>query len=431
MCLGTCLCNEERAHECLFRFVHLHAAVVSALVRMDHVTKINDGFYMTTTKAPVNIAVIKYWGKTNEDLIIPANDSLSLTLSTEHLCATTTVAVGKKFREDRIWLNGKEELIRSPRLQNCLHEIRKRSRECLHAHDFPDYVDWNIHICSVNNFPTSAGLASSAAGYACLVQSLGTLFHIEGDLSGIARRGSGSACRSMYGGFVAWVKGSNPDGSDSVAKQVASSDHWPQMRVIILVASDAKKDTSSSHGMARTMETSALIQERVSNVVPRRMKDMTDAILKRDFNKFAEITMKESNQLHAVCLDSYPPIHYMTSASLDVVSLVHRYNGFYGTNKLAYSFDAGPNACLFLLEESLPEVLALVKYAFPTSTREVDFFRGRPAVIGNMSQELVEYMAINPQRDAIKFAIITHVGHGPEPLGDPEAHLLDIHGYPK
>ncbi|XP_054919646.1 diphosphomevalonate decarboxylase isoform X7 [Dermacentor andersoni] len=329
---------------------------------MDHITKINDELYMTTTKAPVNIAVIKYWGKTNEDLIIPANESLSLTLSTEHLCATTTVAVGKKFREDRIWLNGKEELIRSPRLQSCLHEM----------------------------------------------QSLGTLFHIEGDLSGIARRGSGSACRSMYGGFVAWVKGSKPDGSDSVAKQIASSDHWPQMRVIILVASDAKKDTSSSHGMARTMETSALIQERASNIVPQRMKDMADAILEQDFNKFAEITMKESNQLHAVCLDSYPPIHYMTSASWDVVSLVHRYNRFYGTNKLAYSFDAGPNACLFLLEESLPEVLALIEYAFPTSTKEVDFFRGRPAVIGKMSQELVEYMAINPQRDAVKFAIITH-----------------------
>ncbi|KAL3181082.1 hypothetical protein MRX96_037138 [Rhipicephalus microplus] len=386
---------------------------------MEHVTKINEELYMTTTKAP--------GGKTNEDLIIPANDSLSLTLSTEHLCATTTVAVGKKFREDRIWLNGKEESAHSPRLQNCLHEIRKKS-QYQHVQDFPDWANWNVHMCSVNNFPTSAGLASSAAGYACLVQSLGTLFHIEGDLSGIARRGSGSACRSMCGGFVAWVKGTHPDGSDSVARQIASSDHWPQMRVIILVASDAKKDTSSSHGMARTMETSSLIKERVSNVVPQRMRDMTDAILQRDFNKFAEITMKESNQLHAVCLDSYPPIRYMTSASWDVVNLVHRYNQFCGTNKLAYSFDAGPNACLFLLEESLPEVLALVEYAFPTS-RKADFFQGRPAVIGKMSQELLEYMAINPQQDAIKFAIVTHIGHGPEPVD--EAHLLDIHGYPK
>lgn len=230
---------------------------------------------------------------------------------------------------------------------------------------------------------------------------------------------------------MAWVRGTDPDGSDSVARQIAASVHWPQMRVIILVASGAKKETSSSHGMARTMETSSLIQERVSRIVPQRMKDMTDAILNRDFDKFAEITMKESNQLHAVCLDSYPPIRYMTSASWEVINLVHRYNRFCGTNKLAYSFDAGPNACLFLLEESLPEVLALLEYAFPTSTSKEDFFRGRPAVIGKMSQELLEYMAINQQRDAIKFAIITNVGHGPEPVDDPEAHLLDVHGYPK
>uniref|UniRef100_A0A1E1X7R0 Diphosphomevalonate decarboxylase n=1 Tax=Amblyomma aureolatum TaxID=187763 RepID=A0A1E1X7R0_9ACAR len=399
---------------------------------MDHITNVNDGLYMATTKAPVNIAVVKYWGKTNEDLIIPANDSLSLTLSTEHLCATTTVAVGKKFREDRIWLNGKEESIRSARLQNCLHEIRKRSQEALRMqNDLPDYTGWNVHMCSVNNFPTSAGLASSAAGYACLVQSLGILFHIEGDLSGIARQGSGSACRSMYGGFVAWLKGTNPDGSDSVAKQIASSDHWPQMRVIILVASDAKKDTSSSHGMMRTMETSTLALHRVENVVPQRMKDMTGAILNRDFNKFAEIAMKESNQLHAVCLDSFPPIHYMNSASWDVVTLVHRYNRFYGTNKLAYSFDAGPNAFLFLLEESLPEVLAVVEYAFPTTARGVDFFRGSPAVIGKLSDELKNFMNISPQQDAVKFAIITHVGDGPKPHEGPDAHLLDVHGYPK
>lgn len=399
---------------------------------MDHIVKISDELYMTTTKAPVNIAVIKYWGKTNEDLIIPANDSLSLTLSNEHLCATTTVAVGKKFKEDRIWLNGKEESMHSARIQNCLREIRKRSRGYFQSHNCPpDYSDWPIHVCSVNNFPTAAGLASSAAGYACLVQSLGTLFHIEGDLSGIARRGSGSACRSMYGGFVAWVMGTRQDGSDSVAKQIAPSDHWPQMRVIILVASDAKKDTSSTLGMAQTMETSSLLQHRIKDVVPQRMIKMTDAILNRDFNKFAEITMQESNQLHAICLDTYPPIHYMNSASWDIVTLVHRYNRFYGTNKLAYSFDAGPNACLFLLEESLPEVLALVEYAFSTTARKGEFFRGTPAVVGKLPPDLMDYMNIKPQQDVIKFAILTHVGVGPEPQDDLEGHLLDMHGYPK
>lgn len=143
---------------------------------------------MTTTRAPINIAVVKYWGKTNQDLIVPANDSLSLTLSIDHLCAKTTIAVGKNFRENRIWLNGKEEMVKNPRLQTCLHEIRRRSRES-RGNGFVDYSTWYIHICSINNFPTSAGLASSAAGYAGLVKSLGTLFHVDGDLSAIARAG--------------------------------------------------------------------------------------------------------------------------------------------------------------------------------------------------------------------------------------------------
>lgn len=191
---------------------------------------------MATARAPVNIAVVKYWGKTNEELIIPANDSLSLTLHIDHLCAKTTVAVGRDFKEDRIWLNGKEEPV-TTRIQNCLLEIRKRSRELMQMHNtgLPDYSDWHLHICSVNNFPTAAGLASSAAGYACLVKSLGTLFHVKGDLSAIARRGSGSACRSMYGGFVAWLKGLRQDGEDSVAKQIAPENHWPQMRIVLLV----------------------------------------------------------------------------------------------------------------------------------------------------------------------------------------------------
>lgn len=66
----------------------------------------------------------------------------------------------------------------------------------------PEVLSWNLHICSVNNFPTAAGLASSASGYACLIYALAQLYQIEGDISGIARLGSGSACRSIFGGWV-------------------------------------------------------------------------------------------------------------------------------------------------------------------------------------------------------------------------------------
>uniref|UniRef100_A0A0K8R5E9 Diphosphomevalonate decarboxylase n=1 Tax=Ixodes ricinus TaxID=34613 RepID=A0A0K8R5E9_IXORI len=313
-----------------------------------------------------------------------------------------------------------------------LLEIRKRSREFMHMHNtgLPDYSDWHLHICSMNNFPTAAGLASSAAGYACLVKSLGTLFHVKGDLSAIARRGSGSACRSMYGGFVAWLKGLRQDGEDSVAKQIAPENHWPQMRIVLLVVSDVKKDTGSTQGMELSMLTSSLLEHRATKVVPQRMKDITEAIVNRNFHKFAEITMQESNQLHAVCLDTYPPIRYMNLVSWDIVHLVHRYNRYYGTNKLAYSFDAGPNACLFMLEDSLSEVLSIVQHAFPSSLGNSDFFRGAPAVRSKPPVELLEYLNITPQPDAIKFSIVTHVGCGPVSLDDPEEHILDIHGFP-
>jgi len=124
-------------------------------------------------------------------------------------------------------------------------------------------ISWRVHICSENNFPTAAGLASSAAGYACLgnfqfyliethdkqqlwgvsvtfvfsckVYSLAQLYGIEGDISSIARTGSGSACRSIEGGFVQWISGNKVDGTDSVAQQIVDANHWPNMRVLILV----------------------------------------------------------------------------------------------------------------------------------------------------------------------------------------------------
>ena len=116
-----------------------------------------------TCTAPVNIAVIKYWGKRNEKLILPINDSISVTLSSDQMHAKTTVARSKSFTADRIWLNGIEERIDNPRLSNCLQKIRQKAQV-----DDDEY----FHICSENNFPTAAGLASSAAGYACLGKCL-------------------------------------------------------------------------------------------------------------------------------------------------------------------------------------------------------------------------------------------------------------------
>jgi diphosphomevalonate decarboxylase len=121
-----------------------------------------------TCTAPVNIAAIKYWGKRNEQLILPLNSSLSVTLHQSELRTKTTIALSTNFADDKIWINGKEDDINNVRIQRCLHEIRRLAAMQSSSPDNQLYMNSHVHICSENNFPTAAGLASSAAGYACL-----------------------------------------------------------------------------------------------------------------------------------------------------------------------------------------------------------------------------------------------------------------------
>ncbi|KAK9300898.1 hypothetical protein QLX08_006600 [Tetragonisca angustula] len=370
-----------------------------------------------TCIASINIAVIKYWGKRDEVLILPVNDSISATLDTDHLHAKTTVMTSSTFKEDRIWLNGKEEEIKNPRLQNCLTQIRKRARNS---------NQWKVHICSENNFPTAAGLASSAAGYACLVVALAKLYQIEDDITSIARSGSGSACRSVMGGFVKWCMGSESNGADSIAKQIVPASHWPEMRILILVVNDTKKKISSSIGMKRTIETSDLMQHRIKHVLPNRIKIIEQAIIEKDFKTFAEHTIKDSNQMHAVCLDAYPPVVYMNDVSHTIINFVHAYNEAVNEVKVAYTFDAGPNATLYLLEESVPEFMGVLDHFFPPGINLEQYRKGLTFKEVINSQEL--FNKINTTRQApgsLKYIIYTKVGNGPKYLEDPNDHLLN------
>ncbi len=218
--------------------------------------------------------------------------------------------------------------------------------------------DWHIHIASFNNFPTAAGLASSAAGFAALVYSVAQMYKLplsNSELSKIARQGSGSACRSLFGGFVAWQAGTDPSGADSFAVEVSPREHWPEINAIICVVSDLKKGTSSTSGMQRSVETSTLLQHRIKEVVPQRMTEITKAILEKDFDTFAKITMADSNSFHAVALDTEPPIFYMNDVSRAIIGLVVEYNRASVANggklKAAYTFDAGPNAVIYAPQE--------------------------------------------------------------------------------
>ncbi|XP_017762769.1 PREDICTED: diphosphomevalonate decarboxylase [Eufriesea mexicana] len=382
--------------------------------------------YTVTCIAPVNIAVLKYWGKKDEELILPVNDSISATLDTDHLFTKTTVMTSENFKEDRMWLNGQEENMENCRLQRCLTEIRKRAKHSKH-------LQWKIHICSENNFPTGAGLASSAAGYACLVLALAKLYEIKGELSSIARIGSGSACRSVIGGFVKWSMGSLPDGSDSIAKQIVPASHWPEMRVIILVLDDTRKKVPSSIGMRRSMETSDMLKLRINYVVSDRAKRIERAIIEKDFETFAICTMKDSNQLHAICMDTYPPLFYMNEESRAIVDLVHTYNETVKKVQVAYTFDAGPNAVLYLLEENVPEFLGVLLYAYP-EIGKIEYCKGLPRDNILISQELNKAMNIKPHEISppvrIKCMIHTKLGDGPKYIIQPENHLLNQKGLP-
>ncbi|KAK7913043.1 hypothetical protein WMY93_013254 [Mugilogobius chulae] len=413
---------------------------------------------MVTCTAPVNIAVIKYWGKRNEELILPINSSLSVTLHQDQLKTTTTVATSRSFEEDRIWLNGKEEDINHPRLQSCLREIRRlaRKRRNITNSDFDVAgLSYKVHICSINNFPTAAGLASSAAGFACLVYTLAHVFGVEGELSAIARQGSGSACRSMYGGFVQWILGEQEDGKDSLAQQVEPESHWPELRILVLVVSADRKPIGSTSGMQTSVKTSLLLkvhgkpqhcytsipqskclithalQHRAECVVPKRMEDMIEAVCKKDFSTFAELSMKDSNQFHATCLDTYPPIFYLSSVSHQIINVVHRYNKHYGETRVAYTFDAGPNAVIFTLEQHVPEFVQVIKHFFPSESNGAKFIKGIQVNDTILSEELKQDIGLEPMSNQISYIISTKVGPGPRVVEDCSQHLLGSDGMPK
>uniref|UniRef100_A0A8D1V9D5 Diphosphomevalonate decarboxylase n=1 Tax=Sus scrofa TaxID=9823 RepID=A0A8D1V9D5_PIG len=373
-------------------------------------------------------------GKRDEELILPINSSLSVTLHQHQLKTTTTAAISKDFTKDRIWLNGREEDVGQPRIQACLREIRRLARKRKSDGDedaLPLCLSYKVHVASVNNFPTAAGLASSAAGFACLACALARVYGVEGDLSEVARRGSGSACRSLYGGFVEWQMGQRADGKDSIAQQVAPESHWPELRVLILVVSAEKKLMGSTAGMQTSVETSALLRFRAEALVPARMAEMARCIRERDFQAFGQLTMKDSNQFHATCLDTFPPISYLSDTSQRVIRLVHRFNAHHGCTKVAYSFDAGPNAVIFALDDTVPEFVAAVQHSFPPEPNGDKFLQGLPVEPALLSDELKAALGTDPTPGGIRYIIATQVGPGPQVLDDPGAHLLGPDGLPK
>jgi len=417
-----------------------------------------NGSILVTCECAPNIALIKYWGKQSEELMTPLNSSVSITLDTNVLNSKTSVMLqprsvaNQSEKTIRIWFDGKSQEYNENEFGNKKADLLNRSRlfkilktiksNCdLHATD-----NYLIRICSRNNFPTACGLASSASGFACLALCLKFAFGYHGDVSEIARFGSGSACRSVAGGFVKW-HAPDPNGNpqESISTQLYNSSYWKEMNILALVLHDRKKDSSSTDGMRLSTETSELLPHRVQIVEGRRLGQLESALARKDFNELGQIIMQDSNCFHAICLDTQPPLFYLNDKSKEIIRLVNEFNKYKGDRiRVAYSFDAGPNAFLFLLDEDLNEFLSLIRYMYFGGVNKDEFIADK--LMTKMSKAQKEKLVEekhdfghfeasfkNADTDLIKYIIHSKVGDDPKVVlgNDLDESLMDLNGNPK
>lgn len=324
------------------------------MLQISNVVLMEEDAIVTAVGTP-NMALIKYWGKRDEKLTLPTNSSISITLD-ETLNTKTSVAFSKSFKEDSLYIDGK-------RIDLANDDAARERFSAINHLKKAAGTDAKVLVVSKSNFPQSSGLASSASGIATLIFAASAALSLKLDkreMSVIARQGSGSACRSIHGGFVEWRAGTSVDGTDSYAEQIAPPTHWPEVVDMIGILSRERKKFSSRAGMKQTVATSPLYKARMEYVQGALM-GMEAAIKAKDFEKLATITMRDSNSMHAVMLDTFPPLMYMNDISKEIVGRVHDLNDEEGRKVCAYTFDAGPNANLITTEKDAGKAASLLK----------------------------------------------------------------------
>lgn len=324
-----------------------------------------------------NIAVIKYWGKRDAAAMAPLNSSLSIALGADALRTLTTARLAPPAATDELEMNGTRVPHDSPAYARFARTVA-RLRASLPATASPARTA-RVHVRSRNSFPTGAGVASSASGLAgvavAAAHALGVPAH-DPAVAHAARMGSGSACRSTLGGFVLWHcdPACNTPTCDTATcdtaperacvEVVADAAHWPGLRLAVLLASAREKRVGSTAGMQQTVATSDLLAARVARV-PAYIAAATRAVVARDLPALAACAMRDSNQLHAVCLDTAPPLVYMTDVGHAACALVHALNAVAGATVAGYTFDAGPNPVLLADARDMPLVLRAFARFFP------------------------------------------------------------------
>jgi len=286
----------------------------------------------TTARAHPNIALIKYWGKQPGVDNFPATPSLSITL--DSLSSTTRV---DDAEEDQVLLNG--ESVNDEKIAASLVMLRK------------DYEIGPLRISSENNFPTAAGLASSASGFAALITAIDShcaLGMSDRDRSNYARRASGSAARSIYGGFVGLC------GPDWIAEPLLAANEWP-LQVVIAITDQRRKSVSSSRGMKASEETSPYFEPWVTTTADDYLSAL-EAVRQKDFSRLIDLAESSCLKMHGVMQTSQPAMIYWRGATVSCIHAVHdlRASGV----DVFFTIDAGPQVKAVCTPDAVSRVAA-------------------------------------------------------------------------
>jgi len=299
-----------------------------------------------TAVACANIAFIKYWGNCEPDSRIPANGSISMNLA--GLESRTSVAYSSNLKADRLFLGGE------PAPQAVLERVSRFLDVVRTVAGIQGFAS----VESENNFPMGVGIASSASAFAALALAATRAAGLdlpEIELSRLARLGSGSACRSVPGGFVEWLVAGCEENSAAVS--IASPEHWELVDCVAIVDREHKRvGSTEGHTMAHT---SPLQAARVDDA-PRRLDICRQALLERDFEALAAVMELDSNMMHAVMMTSTPPLLYWKPGTVTVMQEVidWRSSGV----PVCYTIDAGPNVHVITLADHASEIIGRLKH---------------------------------------------------------------------
>jgi diphosphomevalonate decarboxylase len=284
---------------------------------------------MVVARADSNVALAKYWGKRDERLNLPHTGSLSVAMA--GLTTTAAVSLRRGDVSDRIIMNGEPADAREGgRVTAFLDLVRERAER-------RDRLDVDVQ----TNFPVAAGIASSASTFAALTVAAAALLGLalsEAELSGLARRGSGSAARSVPGGYVEWLRGYAHYGGDSIAVQVAPASHWP-LGIVVAVTDEGPKDVGSREGMARAAQESPFFAPWLATH-DADLSIIRRGVLARDLSAVGTAAEHNCLKMHAVSMTVSEGLIYWNPATVAVIDRVRRLRA--EGVQAYFTIDAGP-----------------------------------------------------------------------------------------